>query len=262
MNIRPIHEYKIIHPSKGEISYYDDLNDARKRILEDLQLPDNLAFLDVGTGDGWFAIEAVARLSRGLICSIELSPEESQWAKNRAREFGHESISFLSMDAYRMAFANSSFDVVASFLAVQDICPSIEDLQRLTTEIARVLRPNGIIVIATITPEDAETESQQLGIELYQFIRAGYFSKTELEQALRASGFELEPFRFYHTGVNLSLDAALEFIKFQCGWWVDTFQMPTVDWRTTWEKFRPRMESLGGLEVEAKITVALARKKS
>jgi hypothetical protein len=38
--------------------------------------------------------------------------------------------------------------------------------------------------------------------------------------------------------------------------------MPTPDWRSTWKKFGPRIEELGGVQVDAKITVAHARKRN
>ncbi len=256
-----IREYELIDETKDWTYYFDDLNDVRRRIVRELHLKPDLKFLDVGTGDGWFPLAFKQALPDGLVATIELAVNEAENAARRARKVGDRSTCFLSMDAYQLGFASGSLNGAGTFLAVQDICASTEDLQRLNREIARVLNPGGFFIIATVTPEDAENESQRLGIELYQFIRAGYFSKEELRESLERTGFELAPFRFYNTGVDLSPESALEFIKFQCGWWVDTFQMPTVDWRTTWKKFGPRIEALGGVQVDAKITVAVARKR-
>ncbi len=256
-----IRDYELIDDAKDWTYYFDDLNDVRRRIIRDLHLPPNLKFLDIGTGDGWFPIQFKEALTDGLVATIELAVNEAENARRRARKVGDQGTNFLSMDAYQLGFKSAAFDGVGTFLAVQDICASEEDLKRLLAEAARVLKPGGFCIIATVTPEDAETESQQLGAELYQFIRAGYFSKEALTGALQATGFEVEPVRFYYTGVNLSPESALEFIKFQCGWWVDTFQMPTVDWRATWKKFGPRIEALHGVEVDAKITVLVAHKR-
>lgn len=256
-----IRDYESLDEAKDWTYYFDDLNDVRRRIVRALKLPPDLKVLDIGTGDGWFPLAFKQVLSGGSVTTIELASNEAENAARRARKVGDRGTRFLCMDAYQLGFPDSLFDGAASFLAIQDICASPEDLSRLAAEIARVLKPDGFLVIATVTPEDAETESQRLGIELYQFIRAGYSTKAELTKALRANGFEVELFRFYYTGVNLSPESALEFIKFQCGWWVDTYQMPTVDWRTTWRKFGPRVEALGGVEVDAKITVVLAKKK-
>lgn len=256
-----IREFELIDPEKDFTYYFDDLNDVRRRIVQDLSIATYEKFLDVGTGDGWFPMAVQESLPHSLVATIELSADEAAIAQGRARKLGDNQTNFLSMDGYEMGFAGEVFDGAGTFLAVQDICSTTEELYRFTSEIARVLKPNGLLAIATITPEDAETESQRLAIELYRYIRAGYFSKAELEQGLIESGFVVEPFRFYQTGVNLAPHAALEFIKFQCEWWVDTFQMPTVDWRTTWEKFGPRIEALGGVEVDAKISVVTARKR-
>lgn len=255
-----IRDYELIDDAKDWTYYFDDLNDVRRRIIRDLSFSPDTKFLDIGTGDGWFPLAVAETTPKGLVATIELAVNEAENAQRRARKVGDHATQFLSMNAYQLGFANATFDGVGTFLAVQDICASVDDLARLTNEVARVLKPNGIFIIATVTPEDAETESQKLGTELYQFIRAGYFSKAELTDALIRNRLQVEPFRFYHTGVNLSPESALEFIKFQCGWWVDTFQMPTVDWRTTWQKFGPRIKALEGVEVDAKITIALARK--
>lgn len=256
-----IREYELVDEAKDWTYYFDDLNDVRRRIVRDLGLEHDLKLLDIGTGDGWFPMALREVVSHGLVATIELAVNEAENAARRARKVGDKGTRFLSMDAYRLGFPADLFDGVGTFLAIQDICASPDDLFRLTAQVARVVKPGGFFVIATVTPEDAETESQKLGIELYQFIRAGYFSKRELSAALEANGFVLEPFRFYHTGVNLSPDSALEFVKFQCSWWVDTFEMPTVDWRTTWSKFGPLIQAAGGVEVDAKITVILGRKK-
>lgn len=255
-----IREFELDNPEKDFTYYFDDLNDVRCRIVRDLSFAPDGKFLDIGTGDGWFPMAVQEAMPQSLVATIELSAYEAGIAQDRARKLGDNKTNFLSMDAYEMGFADKVFEGAGTFLAVQDICSTTEDLSRFTSEVARVLKPNGLMAIATITPEDAETESQQLGIELYRYIRAGYFTKAELEQGLSDSGFVVEPFRFYHTGVNLAPHAALDFIKFQCEWWVDTFKLPTVDWRTTWEQFGPRIKALGGVEVDAKITVVTARK--
>jgi ubiquinone/menaquinone biosynthesis C-methylase UbiE len=255
-----IRDYELIDEAKDWTYYFDDLNDVRRRIVRDLRLSPDLKILDIGTGDGWFPLALRALLSEGMVVTIELAANEAENAARRARKVHDSGTCFLSMDAYQLGFPAATFDGVGTFLAIQDICASADDLDRLTGQVARVLKPNGFIVVATVTPEDAETQSQKTGIELYQYIRAGYFSKAEITAALKANGFEVEPFRFYHTGVNLSPESALEFVKFQCSWWVDTFQMPTVDWRTAWGEFGPRIEALGGAEVDAKITVVLAHK--
>ncbi len=256
-----IRDYELVDDARDWTYYFDDLNDVRRRIVRDLDLRSVRRFLDVGTGDGWFPMAVQEAVPQTLVSTIELAINEAENAQRRARKVGDRSTRFLSMDAYHMGFASGCFDASGSFLAVQDICASTDDLERLMSEIGRVLKPGGRTVIATITPEDAENESQRLGIELYQFIRAGYFSKEELTEGLEHAGFHNDGFRFYYTGVDLAPSAALEFIKFQCGWWVDTFQMPTVKWQTTWRKFGPRIEGLNGVQVDAKITVALAHKR-
>jgi ubiquinone/menaquinone biosynthesis C-methylase UbiE len=256
-----IRDYERIDEAKDWTYYFDDLNDVRRRIVRDLALAPDLKLLDIGTGDGWFPLALKESVPKGLVVTVELAANEAENASRRARKVGDSGTRFLSMDAYQLGFPEALFDGVGTFLAIQDICASEDDLARLTAQVARVLKPRGLFVLATVTPEDAENDSQAIGIELYQFIRAGYFSKAEIMSVLRANGFGVESNRFYYTGVDLSPESAIEFVKFQCGWWVDTYQMPTIDWRTTWSKFGPRIVAAGGVQVDSKITVILARKK-
>ncbi len=256
--LRVIREHTL--PGRGDIYYYQDLNHVRGRILRDVKLAPDNKFLDIGAGDGWFAVQASRFLTNGLVAAIDLSLQEAVAAAAQARAVENPNTWFLTMDALQLAFRETAFDVIGSFMSLQDICSGIMDLQRLLGEIARVLRPEGLVLIATVTPEDAETESQKIGIELYSFIRACFFSKAEIIQALDAAKFQIEDVRFYYTGVNLSPASALDFIKFECSWWQETFHLPTVNWETAWETFGERFKMLGGLEVDAKITVLLARK--
>lgn len=254
-----IRDYKYDVPGKGRICYFEDLNDARRRILQDLNLPPTASFLDVGTGDGWFALEAHRLLPGGLTATIELGWDDVDDV-SRSYIVDPRRIHFLRMDAYRQGFKDNAFDVAGSFLAVQDISFSLDELTRLTVETARVVKPGGAIIIVTITPEDAETEGQRLGIEMYRYIRAGYFSQAQVLAAIHAAHLDPEPVRFYATGVNLNLEAALRFVKFQTGFWKQYYQLETPDWTDVWERFRSRIEAAGGLEVEAKLTVFVARK--
>ncbi|HEY6043075.1 MAG TPA: methyltransferase domain-containing protein [Anaerolineae bacterium] len=259
--LRVIRDFEYAMPGRGVAYYFVDLNDIRRRILADLPLTPGAAFLDVGTGDGCFACDARRLSPRGPVASIDLSLTEAQNAARAARLVGCPDIAFMSMDAYHMAFTAHSFDVVGSFLSVQDAANDESELVALLGEMSRVLKPQGRLVLALITPEDADNASQRLGIEIYKYIRAGFFSQAEIKRALDALGFQVEPARFYYSGVNLSVASAKRFIQFECGWWQDTFSLETRRWESVWEKFRPQIQELGGLEVDDKFTVFVARKK-
>jgi len=242
-------------------SYYDDLNGVRRAIVERIPIAPGQRWLDIGTGDGWFALEIERALSPQVVIGIDLARCEVELARQHAQDSRSRLSAFVQMDAYRLGFPGGAFDGVGTFLALQDICLDLPSMYRLFEEVYRVLRPWGWFALATTTPEDAETPSQQLALEIYRYIRAGFFTKAEIQEALERTGFQLEHVEFYPTGVNLDPEEAKAFIQFECEWLERAYGWRNKpDWQAVWARFEPRIRALGGLEVDAKVTFFLARK--
>ncbi len=242
-------------------SYYDDLNGVRRAIVHRIPVASGQRWLDIGTGDGWFALEMERVLSPRVVIGIDLARCEVELAHQHARDANSRLSVFVQMDAYRLGFPSGIFDGVGTFLALQDICLDLPSMRRLFEEVNRVLRPGGWFALATTTPEDAETPSQKLALEIYQYIRAGFFTKAEIQEALEQVGFRVEHVEFYPTGVNLDPEEAKAFIQFECDWLERAYGWRNKpDWRAVWARFEPRIRALGGLEVDAKVTFLLARK--
>lgn len=242
-------------------SYYDDLNGVRRAIVHRIPGAPGQRWLDVGTGDGWFALEIERALFPRTVVGIDLARCEVELARQHAQESNSQLSTFIQMDAYRLGFPSGIFDGVGTFLALQDICLDLPSMHRLFEEVNRVLRPGGWFALATTTPEDAETPSQKLALEIYQYIRAGFFTKVEIQEALERMGFQVEQVEFYPTGVNLDPEEAKAFIQFECDWLERAYGWRNgPDWRAVWAYFEPRIRALGGLEVDAKVTFFLARK--
>ncbi|WP_322799900.1 class I SAM-dependent methyltransferase [Thermoflexus sp.] len=242
-------------------SYYDDLNGVRRAIVNRIPVAPGQRWLDIGTGDGWFALEIERALSPRVVIGIDLARCEVELARQHAWDSHSRLSAFVQMDAYRLGFPSGTFDGVGTFLALQDICLDLLSMHRLFGEINRVLRPGGWFALATTTPEDAETPSQKLALEIYQYIRAGFFTKAEIQEALERVGFQVEHLEFYPTGVNLDPEEAKAFIQFECDWLERAYGWRNKpDWQAVWARFEPRIRALGGLEVDAKVTFFLARK--
>lgn len=242
-------------------SYYDDLNGVRRAIVNRIPVAPGQRWLDIGTGDGWFALEIERALSPRVVIGIDLARCEVELARQHAWDSHSRLSAFVQMDAYRLGFPSGTFDGVGTFLALQDICLDLLSMHRLFGEINRVLRPGGWFALATTTPEDAETPSQKLALEIYQYIRAGFFTKAEIQEALERVGFQVEHLEFYLTGVNLDPEEAKAFIQFECDWLERAYGWRNKpDWQAVWARFEPRIRALGGLEVDAKVTFFLARK--
>lgn len=104
--------------------------------------------LDVGTGKGLLAM-ALAR--RGLdVVSVDVEPEDSELASALAREAGLDSrIQFLLRDARSLRFADGSFGCAA----MMGVLHHLEDARPVLAEMARLVRPDGTIVVADFTEE-------------------------------------------------------------------------------------------------------------
>lgn len=104
--------------------------------------------LDIGTGKG-LAARALAR--RGLnVVSVDVDAEEQALARFLAEEEGlAERIRFVRGDASELPFPRSHFGcavMVGVLHHLEDPVPSLD-------EMARVLRPRGIVILADFSPE-------------------------------------------------------------------------------------------------------------
>lgn len=102
--------------------------------------------LDIGTGTGVVALEAVRAAGVGGSCvGIDLSEKMLASAKANARLAGlAERIEFKGMDAESLHFEAASFDVVVSLFALLHF----PDPAIALKEMFRVLKPGGALVVA------------------------------------------------------------------------------------------------------------------
>ncbi len=101
-----------------------------------------MTVLDVGTGTGLLAREAAAVVgSSGRVTGID--PSFQMMTAGRTRE----TVRFVQGLGERLPFANSRFDFVTMGYALRHV----SDLDLLFAEYARVLRPNGRVLLLEIT---------------------------------------------------------------------------------------------------------------
>jgi len=111
---------------------------ARKKLFCEIEfsIGEHILFAGVGTGADLSFVNA----SNLNITAIDLSPDMLDRATEK---FEGSTIEFLQMDVQDMAFPDASFDVVVASL----ILSVVPDADRCLAEIARVLKPNGKIII-------------------------------------------------------------------------------------------------------------------
>jgi len=118
--------------------------------------------LDVATGAGGF-VGALAECLRSFDSITGVDPMES--ALEKAREsFDDERFAFEVGDAHELSFADETFDTVA-------IANSLHHLERVDaalTEMLRVLRPGGKLIVFEMYRDD-QSEAQQTHVELHHW---------------------------------------------------------------------------------------------
>lgn len=104
--------------------------------------------LDVGTGKGLMAI-ALARLGLDVV-SVDVSAEDLELAAFLAKKAGVRGrISFLLSDARSLPFSGGHFGCAVML----EVLHHLQDARPVLTEMVRVVRPNGKIIIADFSEE-------------------------------------------------------------------------------------------------------------
>ena len=142
--------------------------------------------VDLGCGSGYFTPRLASRFSAGHTIAVDIATGMLQ----RARETGIEA-DWLAGDAEQLPLADASVDLLYSNLAVQ----WCENLQALSQEIARVLRPGGQALLSTLGPSTL-WELRAAWRMLDQATHVNSFARPELlRQQLSAAGLCIEVYR-------------------------------------------------------------------
>jgi ubiquinone/menaquinone biosynthesis C-methylase UbiE len=146
-----------------------------------------LAVLDLGCGDGTYAIEAAARGARAV--GLDTDPTMLREAEGRARERG-VAVDLREVRVEELPFGDASFDVV---FAVTVLC-FVADAAGAIQEMARVLVPGGRLVLGELGRFSTWTAWRRLRGWLGSTVwrRARFRSARDLRGLLRGAGLEVE----------------------------------------------------------------------
>ncbi|SEG71673.1 malonyl-CoA O-methyltransferase [Marinobacterium lutimaris] len=101
--------------------------------------------MDLGSGTGYASPQLRARYPQALLLSLDLAEGMLAYARDRHALAQHKHV---CGDAEQLPLADNSVDLVFSSLAVQWCeCPEL-----LFAELARVLKPGGQVLVATLGP--------------------------------------------------------------------------------------------------------------
>lgn len=165
--------------------------------------------LDVGTGDGTYAIEAAER--GAVVTALDFEQEMLDAARARAAAGGVE-VTLQLGRAERLPFEDASFGVV---IAVTVLC-FVPDAQRAVGEMARVLVPGGRVVLGELGRFSVWAAERRvrgwLGASTWR--HAQFWSRSELAALAKGAGFHVAKARgsvfFPPSGIAARLVAPVE----------------------------------------------------
>ena len=154
-------------------TYFMRLRGLRRSVAASLPLEHGMKILDIATGSAYFAMELV-RFDESLkITGVDISERSFEMAKRNIGENDLEGrLEMKLMDASRLRFKSSSFDMVVNFLDLEDIhmTRGLGGLRKTFSGVGRVVKPDGHFSFVVMPPEEAETPAQRLEVDVFSRI--------------------------------------------------------------------------------------------
>lgn len=149
---------------------YDQLNHTlslgldkgwRKKAIQTLKPFAPQQLLDIATGTGDLAIELYKRLGPKHIIGADISEGMMEVGRRKVAEAGYsEHISFEWQDSLSLTYETNTFDAVTAAFGVRNF----ENIEKGISEMYRVLKPGGHIMILELTTPEHFPMKQLFGI--------------------------------------------------------------------------------------------------
>jgi ubiquinone/menaquinone biosynthesis C-methylase UbiE/DNA-binding transcriptional ArsR family regulator len=137
------------------------------------------SLLDLGTGTGRMLELFGPRIDRGL--GVDLSTDMLQLARTRLERAGLRHCTVRQGDIYALALPRDSFDLIV----VHQVLHYLVDAGRAIREAARLLRPQGRLLVVDFAPHELEFLRQE-----HAHLRLGFATET-VRQWLTAANLEM-----------------------------------------------------------------------
>ena len=120
----------------------------RRKAIDALKPLAPQTILDIATGTGDFAILAARRLDPDRIIGVDISEGMMEVGREKVRKAGlNDTIYFMKDDCTDLSFDNDTFDAVTVAYGARNF----EDLDAGLSEMCRVLKPGGHLMLVELT---------------------------------------------------------------------------------------------------------------
>lgn len=182
----------------------------RKRVIELARLDGNASLLDLGTGTGDLAREALSAFPNARVVGADFTLEMMRVGRRNGP------LDFSTADALCLPFEDESFDAVVSGFLMRNMI----DIRKALEEQYRILKNGGRIVILDTTRPRRNILSPFIWVHMHVIIPAlgklltgvgeayrylpetteGFLTAEELAARMNAAGFKKTAFRRYMFG--------------------------------------------------------------
>lgn len=203
-----------------EVEQYSGMPYAEvlRRVCEAADLPPNAQVLDIGTGTGALALLLAQQAEDTCVLGVDPTEAMLQRAHENALRSGlGDRVRFRQAAAEALPFPDESFDIVVSSIAMHHTV-----VRQSLSEIARVLKPGGRVVIADMA-RNAKWEST-LGVFLTPMLALYYLLSKRSWKIARAELAAYRQLFLKDEWEEMLCEASLR------GGTVQAYQHPTSEW--------------------------------
>lgn len=119
---------------------------TRKRLMEALALAPGERVLEIGPGTGYYTFDIAAALPQGQVDILDVQQRMLDHVMREANRRGVTNVRPTLADARNLPFQDDSFDAAV----LVTVLGEIPDQEQALSEVARVLRPGGRLVVGEL----------------------------------------------------------------------------------------------------------------
>lgn len=228
------------HLDKGGERYLDSINDTRAEstiammdrlspLLQYVSDGDTVVSIGVGSGEELCGVYELFGDAVKIV-GVDISPLAIQKAQTRVKR-NHFSTEFVETDATTLPFADESISAIILSSTLHEVysyhSDGIDAVQKVLTEVSRVLKPDGIVFIRDFAISDTNDQvtvhvRTPIAMKFYEYFSATFKKYSNWDNALdgkKVNGEYLPPLG--HGTVHMPQGKAAELLMHFRSFWSD-----------------------------------------